>query len=81
MDKALKEALFQSLSMAAPSGSEEQVTSLFRDFVSPYVDKVTIDANGNCIAHKRGSGPKIMLMAHAMTNHLHQSSCQVMSSH
>lgn len=65
MDKALKEALFQSLSMAAPSGSEEQVTSLFRDFVSPYVDEVTTDANGNCIAHKRGSGLKIMLMAHA----------------
>lgn len=65
MDKTLKEALFQSLSMAAPSGSEEQVTSLFRDFVSPYVDEVTTDANGNCIAHKHGSGPKIMLMAHA----------------
>ena len=65
MDKALKEALFQSLSMAAPSGSEGQVTNLFRDFVSPYVDEVTTDANGNCIAHKRGSGSKIMLMAHA----------------
>lgn len=65
MDKALKEALFQSLNMAAPSGSEEQVTRLFGDFVSPYVDEVTTDANGNCIAHKRGSGSKIMLMAHA----------------
>lgn len=65
MDKALKKALFQSLSMAAPSGSEEQVTNLFRDFVSPYVDEVTSDANGNCIAHKRGSGSKIMLMAHS----------------
>lgn len=65
MDKALKEALFQSLSMTAPSGSEEQVSNLFRNFVSPYVDEVTTDANGNCIAHKRGSGSKIMLMAHA----------------
>ncbi len=65
MDKALKEALFQSLNLAAPSGSEEQVIHLFRDFVSPYVDEVTTDANGNCIARKCGSGLKIMLMAHA----------------
>lgn len=65
MDKELKEVLFQSLNMTAPSGSEEQVTSLFCDFVSTYVDEVSTDANGNCIAHKRGSGQKIMFMAHA----------------
>lgn len=65
MDKALKKSLFQSLNTAAPSGSEEQIANLFSEFVSPYVDEVTTDANGNCIAHKRGSGPKIMFMAHA----------------
>ena len=65
MDTELKEALFGSLKMAAPSGSEEQVTSLFEKNVSPYVDEVYTDANGNCIAHKQGLGPKIMLMAHA----------------
>lgn len=65
MDSILKEAFIQSLNMAAPSGSEEQVTNLFRNFVSPYVDDVTTDVNGNCIAHKHGSGPKIMFMAHA----------------
>lgn len=65
MDQKVKEALFESLRMPSPSGSEEQVTSLFRDFVSPYVDEVYIDVNGNCIAHKRGSGQKIMFMAHA----------------
>lgn len=65
MDQKVKESLFESLRMPSPSGSEEQVTSLFRDFVSPYVDEVYTDVNGNCIAHKRGSGQKIMFMAHA----------------
>lgn len=65
MDTELKKILFESLNMAAPSGSEEQVINLFKDNVSPYVDEVYIDANGNCIAHKRGIGQKVMFMAHA----------------
>lgn len=65
MDQKIKETLFESLRTPSPSGSEEQVTSLFHDFVSPYVDEVYTDVNGNCIAHKHGSGQKIMLMAHA----------------
>ena len=65
MDQKIKEALYESLQMASPSGSEEQVTSLFTKVISPFVDEVYTDANGNCIAHKKGSGPKVMLMAHA----------------
>ena len=65
MDQKVKEALYESLQMASPSGSEEQVTNLFQRMVSPYVDEVYTDVNGNCIAHKKGSGQKIMLMAHA----------------
>lgn len=65
MDTKLKKTLFESLNMAAPSGSEEQVTNLFKENVSPYVDEVYTDTNGNCIAHKRGLGQKVMLMAHA----------------
>lgn len=65
MDSTLKEALFESLRIVAPSGAEEQVTDLFFRFVSPYVDEVYTDVNGNCIAHKCGTGQKVMLMAHA----------------
>lgn len=65
MDQKIKEALYESLQMASPSGSEEQVTDLFQRVVCPYVDEVYTDVNGNCIAHKKGSGPKVMLMAHA----------------
>ena len=65
MDSTLKEALFESLRIVAPSGAEEQVTDLFSRFVSPYVDEVYTDVNGNCIAHKCGTGQKVMLMAHA----------------
>ena len=65
MDTWLKDILQKSLKMASPSGSEEQMTMLFAQAVAPYVDEVTYDTNGNCIAHKRGKGAKVMLMAHA----------------
>lgn len=65
MDQKIKEALYESLRMPSPSGSEEQVTDLFQRMVSPYVDEVYTDVNGNCIAHKRGPGKKLMFMAHA----------------
>lgn len=65
MDTWLKDILEQSLLMASPSGSEELITGFFANQVCPYVDEVWTDANGNCIAHKKGMGPKIMFMAHA----------------
>lgn len=65
MDAWLKDILHQMLLTASPSGSEELVTKLFAEQVRPFVDEVTTDANGNCIAHKKGDGPKVMFMAHA----------------
>lgn len=65
MDQKIKEALYESLKMPSPSGSEEQVASLFAKVISPFVDEIYTDVNGNCVAHKRGSGQKIMFMAHA----------------
>jgi len=65
MDNNTKEILLELLQMKCPSGSEEQVTDLFACSISPYVDEVSMDANGNRIAHKKGNGKKVVLMAHA----------------
>ena len=65
MELSIKDILFESLKISSPSGFEEQVIDLFQKSISPFVDETIIDANGNCIAHKKGSGQKIMLMAHA----------------
>ena len=65
MESWLKDILHQMLLTASPSGSEEQITTLFAEQIRPFVDEVYTDVNGNCIAHKKGSGPKVMLMAHA----------------
>lgn len=65
MESWLKDILHKMLLTASPSGSEEQITALFAEQMCPFVDEITTDANGNCIAHKKGTGPKIMLMAHA----------------
>ena len=48
MDQKIKEALYESLQMASPSGSEEQVTHLFQHVVSPFADEVyttTLDSS------------------------------------
>ncbi|MBQ7901816.1 MAG: M42 family peptidase, partial [Clostridia bacterium] len=47
-----------------PSGNEEYVAELIIGEIKDYVDEVTTDSLGNVIAHKRGSGKKIMLAAH-----------------
>lgn len=65
MNQRLLDFLNKVLTNSSPSGNEEQVTDLFKDFVSSFVDDVNVDANGNFIAHKKGIGPKVMLMAHA----------------
>lgn len=47
------------------SGCEKAVTSLFERVVSPYVDNLEYDNLGNLIAHKKGNGQCVMVIAHA----------------
>lgn len=62
------QALLERLSDCyGPSGSEERIRDLVRDEIKSLVDQVRVDAFGNLIAHRRGTGShrkKIMLAAH-----------------
>lgn len=50
---------------AAPSGSEYlRIAPKLAELAAPFVDEVYTDALGNLIAHKKGSGKKIMYAAH-----------------
>ena len=62
MNKLLK----QLVEIHGPSGFEYQVRTLIRAEIEPFADDVSIDAMGNLIAVKRGSGDglKIMIAAH-----------------
>lgn len=61
-------ALVKRLSEAyGPSGSEETVRELVRAEIKGYVDQVRVDALGNLIAQRKGSGSarkKVMVSAH-----------------
>ncbi|MBI2971631.1 MAG: M42 family peptidase [Candidatus Aenigmarchaeota archaeon] len=47
------------------SGSEEEVRSIIRNEIKPYVDDVQVDSSGNLIAREKGRGePKVMIAAH-----------------
>ena len=47
-----------------PTGLETNVAHIIMDEIKPFVDSVRIDALGNVIAVKNGTGPKVMLAAH-----------------
>lgn len=65
MTAEYKEILYDLLRTSSPSGYEEQTIDLFAKSIAPYVDEIYTDVMGNCIAHKKGNGKKILLMAHA----------------
>lgn len=57
--------LLEKLSLFnAPSGREKKLSAFIKEQVFTYVDEVYSDKLGNLIAHKKGSGKRIMLSAH-----------------
>jgi len=46
------------------SGNEQEIRKLILKEIKKYVKDVKIDKFGNIIAHKKGTGPKVMLAAH-----------------
>ena len=47
-----------------PSGDEAEIRQTLEELIRPCADEVYTDALGNLIAHKRGSGPKLLFSAH-----------------
>ncbi len=48
----------------SPSGREKNIREYIEKEIKDYVDEITVDALGNLIAHKKGSGKKVMFSAH-----------------
>ena len=58
------ELLAKLMNALGPSGSEGPVRDIIKKEIGPYVDEIKIDKFGNLIAHKKGSGTRIMFVAH-----------------
>ena len=52
------------VSVNGVSGNEKNVCEYIKSQIIPYADKVYTDVLGNLVAVKRGSGKRIMFMAH-----------------
>lgn len=48
----------------SPSGREKNIRELITDEIKNYVDEINVDALGNLIARKKGTGKKILFSAH-----------------
>ncbi|MBR4081456.1 MAG: M42 family peptidase, partial [Clostridia bacterium] len=60
----VKKILAEATSTLGVSGHEAAVAAYFADLFRPLVDEVRVDAMYNVIAHKAGTGPKVLLCAH-----------------
>ncbi|MGI6166062.1 MAG: M42 family metallopeptidase [Limnochordia bacterium] len=61
----MKELIEKLVNAFGPSGYEDDIASVLKELIAPYVDEVHHDNLGNLIGIKRGNGgKKIMLAAH-----------------
>lgn len=58
------ELLKNLVSIYSPSSNEENIRNFILKEIKNYVDEVEVDPLGNLIAHKKGSGKKIMIAGH-----------------
>lgn len=60
----MEKLLSRAAALVGPSGQETEVAAFFAEQFRPLTDEVRIDAMMNVIAHRRGTGPRVMLCAH-----------------
>ncbi len=60
----IKKILAESTSTLGVSGAEAAVAAYFAEQFRPFVDEVRVDDMYSVIAHKKGTGPKVMVCAH-----------------
>lgn len=58
------EKITKLVSINGVSGNEKAVCDYIKSELTPYADKIYTDVLGNLVAVKRGSGKRVMLMAH-----------------
>jgi len=63
MDTAARDFLWSLLHTPSPSGYEQPVQRLVRDYLAGIADAVTTDSHGNVIGKKAGAGTTRMLLA------------------
>lgn len=71
----MKDRIFELCSYVAPSGGESELQAALLQQVRDVADEVLVDRMGNAIARKHGTGPHVMIAAHAdeagvMVNHI-----------
>ena len=60
----IQKVLSEAAAVCGPSGQEMRMAEHFAALFRPLVDEVTVDAMFNVIAHRKGTGPRVMLCAH-----------------
>ncbi len=63
--EALRTDLAELTALHAPSGAEQPVIARLRELFTPLVDEIKVDHMGNLTATRQGSGPHIVVAAHA----------------
>ncbi|MCO8123703.1 M42 family metallopeptidase [Stieleria sp. TO1_6] len=60
-----REFFAQAIATPSPSGYEERIQKLIRDYIAPHADNVRVDVHGNLIAESGNTdGPRLMLAGH-----------------
>ena len=65
MDESAAKFFQMAIETPSPSGYEEPIQGLVREYISPFADEVRVDVHGNLIASTGvPEGPRLMYAGH-----------------